>query len=72
MPFANSQTRPKIDSIVVPLKLAVTPVLLIVAVFDAITFGFVAAYNALMPVWLQRRVEAGGYGFSVLDNAGCE
>lgn len=51
------------------MKLAVSPVLLLVAGFDAISFGFWVALNALTPVWLQKPVKAGGYGFSVLDNA---
>ncbi|KUI64804.1 hypothetical protein VM1G_01242 [Cytospora mali] len=58
-----------IDSIVVPIKLAVNPILLLVAGFDAISFGFWVALNSLTPVWLQKPVKAGGYGFSVLDNA---
>lgn len=54
---------------VVPVKLAASPVLLLVAGFDAISFGFWVALNALTPVWLQKPVKAGGYGFSILDNA---
>lgn len=51
------------------MKLAFSPALLLVAGFDAISFGFWVALNALTPVWLQKPVKAGGYGFSVLDNA---
>ncbi|KAK7733034.1 hypothetical protein SLS53_008363 [Cytospora paraplurivora] len=56
-------------SVIVPMKLAINPILLLVAGFDAISFGFWVALNALTPVWLQKPVKAGGYGFSVLDNA---
>lgn len=58
-----------VESVVVPVKLAASPVLLLVAGFDAISFGFWVALNALTPVWLQKPVKAGGYGFSILDNA---
>ncbi|KAK0641776.1 major facilitator superfamily domain-containing protein [Cercophora newfieldiana] len=55
---------------VVPFKIAVAPVLLIIAGFDMISFGFYVALNALTPVWLQRPIQAGGiYGFDVTQNA---
>jgi hypothetical protein len=48
-------------------------VLLIIAGFDTISFGFYVALNALTPVWLQLPVKAGGiYGFNVTQNAACE
>jgi hypothetical protein len=47
-------------------------VILLVAGFDAISFGFYVALNALTPVWLQKPVKAGGYGFSITDNATCK
>lgn len=47
--------------------------LLIIAGFDSISFGFYVALNALTPVWLQLPVKAGGiYGFTVTQNAACE
>lgn len=56
-----------------PFKIAVAPVLLIIAGFDSISFGFYVALNALTPVWLQLPVKAGGiYGFTVTQNAACE
>ncbi|KAK4448432.1 MFS general substrate transporter [Podospora aff. communis PSN243] len=55
---------------VMPLKIAIAPVLLIIAGFDMISFGFYVALNALTPVWLQLPVKAGGiYGFDVTQNA---
>jgi hypothetical protein len=58
---------------VTPFKIAIAPVLLIIAGFDSISFGFYVALNALTPVWLQLPIKAGGlYGFSVTDNANCE
>jgi MFS family permease len=61
-----------VDAFITPFKIAISPVLLLCAGFDAITFGFWVGLNALTPVWLQTPVKAGGYGFSVLDNAACK
>jgi len=56
-----------------PFKIAVAPVLLIIAGFDMISFGFYVALNALTPVWLQLPIKAGGiYGFNVTQNAACK
>ncbi|KAB5550010.1 major facilitator superfamily domain-containing protein [Coniochaeta sp. 2T2.1] len=55
---------------VTPFKIAIAPVLLIIAGFDTISFGFYVALNALTPVWLQLPKKAGGiYGFTVTQNA---
>ncbi len=52
------------------MKIAVAPVVLIIAGFDTISFGFYVALNALTPIWLQTPKKAGGlYGFSIVDNA---
>jgi MFS family permease len=37
--------------------------------FTLISFGFYVAMNALVPVWLQKPVAEGGYGFSLEQNA---
>ncbi|KAH8201056.1 hypothetical protein TruAng_004752 [Truncatella angustata] len=58
-----------VTAFVVPFKHAISPVLLLCAGFDAITFGFWVALNALTPVWLQQPAKIGGYGFTVLENA---
>lgn len=55
-----------------PFKIACSPVVLLVAGFDAISFGFYVALNALTPVWLQKPVEVGGYGFTITENATCK
>jgi hypothetical protein len=56
-----------------PFKIAVAPVLLIIAGFDTISFGFYVALNALTPVWLQLPFKAHGiYGFNVTQNAACK
>jgi hypothetical protein len=55
-----------------PFKIAVSPVILIVAGFDMISFGFYVALNALTPVWLQKPRRAGGYGFTITQNASCK
>jgi len=58
---------------ITPFKIAVAPVLLIIAGFDTISFGFYVALNALTPVWLQLPKKAGGiYGFTVTQNAACK
>ncbi|KAH8687617.1 major facilitator superfamily domain-containing protein [Tricladium varicosporioides] len=54
---------------IMPFKIAISPVILFIAGFDAISFGFYVALNALTPVWLQKPVKAGGYGFTITDNA---
>ena len=55
-----------------PIKMAIAPVVLTIAVFDAVSFGFFVAMNALTPVWLQLPKKAGGvWGFSITDNAAC-
>ncbi|KIN08786.1 hypothetical protein OIDMADRAFT_175505 [Oidiodendron maius Zn] len=54
---------------ILPFKIALAPVVLLVAGFDAISFGFYVALNALTPVWLQKPVKVGGYGFTVTENA---
>jgi hypothetical protein len=55
-----------------PFKFYIAPVLLIIAGFDTISFGFFVALNALTPVWLQLPKKHGGiYGFSVEANAAC-
>ena len=55
-----------------PFKIAVAPVTLIIGGFDTISFAFYIAMNALTPVWLQKPVKAGGYGFTVSQNAACK
>jgi len=52
-----------------PFKICLAPVTLLIAGFDTISFGFYIALNALTPIWLQRPVSAGGYGFTVSENA---
>jgi hypothetical protein len=52
-----------------PFKIAIAPVVLLVAGFDTISFGFYIALNALTPIWLQKPVKAGGYGFTITQNA---
>lgn len=37
--------------------------------FTLISFGFYVGVNALTPVWLQKPVSAGGYGFTLEQNA---
>jgi len=53
----------------IPFLVAASPVTLILSVFTLISFGFYIAMNALTPVYLQKPVKVGGYGFTVLENA---
>ncbi|KAH8898683.1 MFS general substrate transporter [Thozetella sp. PMI_491] len=62
--------REMIDSVLVPLKIAVSPTMLLIASYDTISFGFFIGLNSLIPLWLQNPVSKGGYGFTVLENAG--
>jgi hypothetical protein len=55
-----------------PFKIAIAPVILMIAGFDMISFAFYVALNALTPVWLQKPIKAGGYGFTVYQNSACE
>jgi len=57
---------------ILPFKIALSPVLLTVAGFDTISFGFYVALNALTPVWLQKPKKHGGYGFTITENACCK
>ncbi|KAK6072066.1 MFS-type transporter [Seiridium cupressi] len=55
---------------VTPFKIAIAPVLLVIAGFDTISFDFYVALNALTPVWLQTPIAHGGvYVFTVAQNA---
>ncbi|KAM0514987.1 hypothetical protein ACHAPE_006309 [Trichoderma viride] len=53
----------------IPFKIAATPVSLMLGIFTLFSFGFSVAMNSLTPVWLQKPVEARGYGFTPIQNA---
>lgn len=53
----------------VPFLIAASPVTLFLSVFTLFGFGFYVSMNALTPVYLQKPVKIGGYGFTVLGNA---
>jgi MFS family permease len=55
-----------------PFKIALQPVTLIIAVYSLVNFGFYVAMNSLSPVFLQKPVAAGGYGFNTMSNALCK
>ncbi|KAF3402653.1 hypothetical protein DPV78_004827 [Talaromyces pinophilus] len=59
----------QLSQAVVPFKIAVTPVSLLLNVFTLLNFGFYVAMNSVTPVWLQKPVAAGGYGFTPFQNA---
>lgn len=54
---------------VVPFKITFTPVSLLLNLFALLNFGFYVATNSVTPVWLQKPVAAGGYGFTPFQNA---
>ncbi|OQE01193.1 hypothetical protein PENVUL_c044G03877 [Penicillium vulpinum] len=54
---------------VVPFLIGMCPVTVIMGVFTLISFGFYVGVNALTPVWLQKPISEGGYGFSLEQNA---
>lgn len=56
----------------VPFKITATPVGLLLSIFTLFSFGFSVAMNSLTPVWLQKPVAEGGYGFTTIQNALCK
>ena len=52
-----------------PFIVAVTPVTIFLSMFTLVSFGFYVAMNAITPVWLQKPVKTGGYGFTSMQNA---
>ncbi|KAJ5545233.1 Major facilitator superfamily domain general substrate transporter [Penicillium sp. DV-2018c] len=52
-----------------PFLIGVCPVTVIMGIFTLISFGFYVGVNALTPVWLQKPVSEGGYGFTLEQNA---
>jgi len=54
-----------------PFMIAVSPVTLILSIFTLVSFGFYIAMNAITPVFLQKPIKIGGYGFTTYQNACC-
>lgn len=54
---------------IAPFLIGICPVTIIMGIFTLISFGFYVGVNALTPVWLQKPVSEGGYGFSLEQNA---
>ncbi|KAJ5605775.1 Major facilitator superfamily domain general substrate transporter [Penicillium lagena] len=54
---------------ITPFLIGICPVTIIMGIFTLISFGFYVGVNALTPVFLQKPVAAGGYGFSLQQNA---
>ncbi|KAK9774121.1 putative Major facilitator superfamily domain-containing protein [Seiridium cardinale] len=52
-----------------PFKVAFTPVTILTSLFCLLNFGFYVGMNSVTPVWLQRPVKTGGYGFTANQNA---
>lgn len=53
----------------IPMKIALTPVTIVMGIFAALNFGMSIGINAITPVWLQRPEHAGGYAFTPMQNA---
>ncbi|KGO43632.1 Major facilitator superfamily domain, general substrate transporter [Penicillium expansum] len=54
---------------ITPFLIGMCPVTIIMGIFTLISFGFYVGVNALTPVWLQKPISEGGYGFSLEQNA---
>ncbi|KAJ5762168.1 uncharacterized protein N7511_005550, partial [Penicillium nucicola] len=54
---------------ITPLLIGLCPATIIMGTFTLVSFGFYVGVNALTPVWLQKPVSAGGYGFTLEQNA---
>ncbi|KAJ5432333.1 Major facilitator superfamily domaingeneral substrate transporter [Penicillium daleae] len=54
---------------ITPILIGICPVTVIMGIFTLISFGFYVGVNALTPVWLQKPVAEGGYGFTLKQNA---
>ncbi|OGE48439.1 hypothetical protein PENARI_c028G07345 [Penicillium arizonense] len=54
---------------ITPILIGLCPATIIMGIFTLISFGFYVGVNALTPVWLQKPVSAGGYGFTLEQNA---
>ncbi|KAF5876774.1 putative polyamine transporter protein [Botrytis fragariae] len=52
-----------------PFLIMANPSMILLAMFTLISFGFYVAMNAITPVWLQKGVKEGGYGFTSKENA---
>jgi hypothetical protein len=57
---------------VTPFIIAIIPVTLVLAIFPIVNFGFYMTMNSITPVWLQKLVKLGGYGFTAYYNAQCK
>jgi MFS family permease len=55
-----------------PFLIAASPPMLLLGFFVLFNFGFYVAMNSITPVWLQKPVKAGGYGFTLRETALCE
>lgn len=71
--FASRPSAGKLARIaLVPFKIIATPVGFLLGIFTLFSFGFSVAMNSLTPVWLQKPLTAGGYGFTTIQNALCK
>ncbi|KAI9849734.1 MAG: hypothetical protein M1838_000095 [Thelocarpon superellum] len=72
--FLRQRLRPKYTAAetwrvgVTPYLVMLDPVTLFTGCFGLVTFGVYVAVNSLAPVFLQKPVHQGGYGFSVEQN----
>ncbi|KAJ5745720.1 hypothetical protein N7520_010902 [Penicillium odoratum] len=52
-----------------PFLIGICPVTILMGIFALISFGYNVSVHALTPVWLQKPVSEGGYGFTLEQNA---
>jgi hypothetical protein len=65
-------TNPQLKVATTPFIIAASPVTLVLSVYTLVNFGFYVAMNSISPVFLQKPVIAGGYGFNTMQNAECK
>jgi sensor domain CHASE-containing protein len=70
--FIQKLTRDKMKVVGTPFIIAASPVTLVLSVYTLVNFGFYIAMNSISPVFLQKPLSSGGYGFNAMQNAECE
>ncbi|KAE9379667.1 MFS general substrate transporter [Stipitochalara longipes BDJ] len=65
----NTTFAQTLKSATTPFIIAASPVTLVLSVYTLVNFGFYVAMNSISPVFLQKPVIVGGYGFSTMQNA---
>lgn len=62
----------KRNSAVAQVLIGITPVTILAGLYLLALSGWFVGFNTLLSVFLQEPVEAGGYGFTAQETAGCK